>query len=383
MKKIKVFFIQNILSFYRKPLFKKIAYDPSLDFTLILHASNEPHRDESWKVKRKTNLGYKHIILHTIKIKKQGYDPYIYLSYDYFYKLLKHKPDVVICAGFSFATIQSYIYAKLFNKKFIIWMEGTKYTEQFIGKKQQKIREFLASKTNVFVVAGIMSKEYIKSLSNKNNRFYTSYNCNDTHFISEFCKERNQNDAMITLLYSGKMVESKGIFEVVKAFEVLNKKSDKYKLILLGNGKLFNIVKEYIGSKKITNVEMPGFVKFEESLKFWKNADILIHLAHYDRNPLIYTEALAAGLPIISSKYVGSNPEFVHNGKNGFVVDPFNVEGVCNAVEKVIDGNRDGSFSEYSRKLSKMLTYENAAKGFIDAIYYAYHINRSKSKNEK
>ncbi len=311
--------------------------------------------------------------MKSIKQKKDKYDPYIYFSYSYFFYLLINRPDIIVCTGFSPATIISFVYSKLFGKKYIIWNEGTEHTERNISNRRLKLRRFLSRHAKAFVIAGEFSRVYIQKVLNKDGPFFLSYNCNDTSLIQKTIEPNKRTSLGFNLMYSGNLVKSKGVMELMSAFQEIKNQNNEYRLFVIGSGPLEDDLQQYVSENNLKDVFFVGFIPFEKSLEYWKRADVLIHLCHFDYNPLVLTEALAAGLPVVCSKYAGSHPDFVHEGKNGYVVDPFDPQAVAEAVKKCIENNRDGSMTRYALQLSEKLTYDNAAKGFIDAIKYAYN----------
>lgn len=71
--------------------------------------------------------------------------------------------------------------------------------------------------------------------------------------------------------------------------------------------------------KKITLLEanIDKSVLFE---KYYSNADVFVLPTYQDSFGLVFLEALAAGLPIITTK-MAATPEMVENGKNGFLCE--------------------------------------------------------------
>ena len=60
-------------------------------------------------------------------------------------------------------------------------------------------------------------------------------------------------------------------------------------------------------------------------------ADIFVLSSHYEGNPLSVIEAMAAGLPIVSTA-VGGVPELLRNGQEGFIVQPGRAEELSQAM---------------------------------------------------
>ena len=123
---LKVWLNQDVVPPYRIPLFQRIAATPGIDFKLILFSPgmknlnhwNTPIEDFPFATER----------LDGISI-NLGYTGQININIRFLPKLFKEKPDVILCAGYSFATIQVYLYHLITGKPYVIWMEGTFTTE--------------------------------------------------------------------------------------------------------------------------------------------------------------------------------------------------------------------------------------------------------------
>ncbi len=65
--------------------------------------------------------------------------------------------------------------------------------------------------------------------------------------------------------------------------------------------------------------------------------DCLVHPTFYDACSLVVLEALASGIPVITTSANGA-AMFVANGKNGYVIPAADVNALSTAMEKVISG---------------------------------------------
>jgi UDP-glucose:(heptosyl)LPS alpha-1,3-glucosyltransferase len=73
---------------------------------------------------------------------------------------------------------------------------------------------------------------------------------------------------------------------------------------------------------------------------FYHAADLLVHPTYYDPCSRVVLEALAAGLPVVTTRWDGS-AERVSPGKNGYILDdPTDVEGLATAVLELDDPHR-------------------------------------------
>ncbi len=88
--------------------------------------------------------------------------------------------------------------------------------------------------------------------------------------------------------------------------------------------------KEYAERKKLP-VSFTGKLKKEEWIKLSSEYDIFINTTNFDNTPVSVIEAMALGLPVISSN-VGGIPFLLENRKDGLLVPPNNTEAFVEAI---------------------------------------------------
>jgi glycosyltransferase involved in cell wall biosynthesis len=81
-----------------------------------------------------------------------------------------------------------------------------------------------------------------------------------------------------------------------------------------------------------------GSVKPEEVLRYYYNADIFVFPSIFETQGLSGLEAMACGLPVAGADYLAI-PDFVKDGYNGYLFDPFDVDDCAEKIVKTI-GNR-------------------------------------------
>jgi glycosyltransferase involved in cell wall biosynthesis len=376
---MKVWLIQNILAPYRIRLFENISNAHDIEFKLILLS------------KGMKNLSYWQFVIDELPFSCEripgfsfhaNYDNQISLNPNLFYKMLKEKPDVIICAGFSLATIQTCFY-KLFKKrKYIIWMEGTKITESIRSFYLRNLeRKILASYADAIIDAGTESKKYIKSLifCEKKKPFFTSFNCVDNKKIYERCKSFKENYeeynkfknhfANQNILFVGQLIERKGVRELLSAYIKIFKQNKNIGLLMLGRGLLEEEIIKIKKHYKLNNLFMEGFISQDIYHKYLSIADLMIIPSIYDPNPLVLFEGLAAGLPILASYRAGNSLDFIVSGRNGYLIDPSNIADVVEKSLSVLKSNKDtlSKMSSVSEGIVKKANYVDSANAFVEA----------------
>jgi glycosyltransferase involved in cell wall biosynthesis len=82
-------------------------------------------------------------------------------------------------------------------------------------------------------------------------------------------------------------------------------------------------------------VVFAGFRQIAELPAFYAGAGAFVHPALEEPWGLVINEAMASGLPVLSSRNVGAAEELVVDGETGYLFDPMNIEEMADAMAKV------------------------------------------------
>jgi teichuronic acid biosynthesis glycosyltransferase TuaC len=121
------------------------------------------------------------------------------------------------------------------------------------------------------------------------------------------------------IVYVGRLVEAKGLNELVTAFDNIAAQDASARLVLLGDGQMKDALAARVAaSKNGARIHMPGAVAHEEVAR-WIAASNLLTLPSWSEGyPNVLVEALACGRPVVATK-VGGIPEIV-TAANGILV---------------------------------------------------------------
>jgi glycosyltransferase involved in cell wall biosynthesis len=78
-----------------------------------------------------------------------------------------------------------------------------------------------------------------------------------------------------------------------------------------------------------------GFRQIAELPLFYAGAGAFIHPALSEPWGLVINEAMASGLPILSSNQVGAAEELLIEGETGFLFDPMDVQAISGAMHRI------------------------------------------------
>jgi len=152
-------------------------------------------------------------------------------------------------------------------------------------------------------------------------------------FRPETCRKKTKD---INLLFVGKVEEHKGIKELFEAFRIVSTKIRNVTLTLLGEIKDNALVEDKIRQLKIKDcVNIIGRVPFEKTVGFFQSCDIFCLPSRFEAFGLSILQAMSCGKPIVTTR-AGGVPEFVVDGKSGFLIPAENPNALASSILKLI-----------------------------------------------
>jgi glycosyltransferase involved in cell wall biosynthesis len=144
-------------------------------------------------------------------------------------------------------------------------------------------------------------------------------------------------------LFVGRFVEKKSPTSVVKAFKIVADKFSDAKLIMVGNGPLFDDVKCLITELGLNDrIGLTGVLKTAEIKELLKQSRCFVQhsvtAANGDKEgtPVTILEAGSSGLAIVSTQHSGIK-DAVINGETGYLVPEHDIEGMAHYMMKIAE----------------------------------------------
>ena len=112
-----------------------------------------------------------------------------------------------------------------------------------------------------------------------------------------------------------------------------------------GDGPDLEALKAYTKQLELTDVTFTGFLKGQAKVDCYRQGSVFCFLSYTEGMPNAVLEALAMGLPVVSSD-AGGLKDILRNGENGFIVLPdnnaapkkkFNPQAVADAIERLVE----------------------------------------------
>ena len=180
-------------------------------------------------------------------------------------------------------------------------------------------------------------------------------------------KNDTENQSIITV---SRIDDKKGLEYAIQSIPLIHKCYPNTKLRIVGDGEHRKYLEELTEKNGLSgSVEFVGFLPHDEIPNHLRNADLFLLPSLTEGLPLTLLEAMACGLPVISTP-VSIAPEIIENWNNGIIVPFKSPEGIAEAVISIISNYQIRvDYGENSwRAISDFLSWDDIAQKY-DELY--------------
>jgi glycosyltransferase involved in cell wall biosynthesis len=274
-------------------------------------------------------------------------------------------PSIIVCSGWM---DKEYVgICKQFKNKIptVLALDN-----QWTGSVKQQIAKLvspflLKNKFSHVWVPGQKQFDYARKLGFKKNTIHKGFYSADVDLFSSYYKRLKSNDVSVfpkRMLYVGRYVEHKGIFDLWKAFiAIQNEVPNEWELWCVGTGDQWGNKLEHPQIKHL------GFLQPTEMDEIIKETSIYVLPSHFEPWGVSLHEFVAAGYPVVCSDKVGSAEQFLQPYENGYSFPSGDVDRLKEVLLQVMnmDNATFASMSKKSLELAQTITPSVWAKTII------------------
>jgi glycosyltransferase involved in cell wall biosynthesis len=134
---------------------------------------------------------------------------------------------------------------------------------------------------------------------------------------------------------------------------ILKQKNVCCSAVIVGPGEI-DRAQDYAAEKGVVSqVTFAGPQYGRDRFHYLQKASIFVLPSFAEGFPVAILEAMAAGLPVVST-HVGGIPDMIHPGENGFLFDPGDVNALADIIESLIpNAGLCGKISMTNHKAAK------------------------------
>lgn len=166
----------------------------------------------------------------------------------------------------------------------------------------------------------------------------------------------------------GRLDYQKGFDRLIKAWKMVQQSGrfNDWKLDIFGQGEwkdmLNSMINDY-GIAGTASINAPTKQIGDEYAK----SSMLVMSSNYEGFPMVMIEAMACGLPVVSFDFKCGPKDIIDDGKNGIIVHDGDIEGLANAMMKLMDNQTlRKTMSENAKKVVDIYSEENVMKQWLD-----------------
>ena len=358
---MKILWLTNIPSPYRVSFFNELGKYCSL--TVLFEKQSSVERDESWK-----KFNTEHFTSIFLKGKSVGvaeaFCPEV-LQY-----LHKNVYDHIVVTNFSDPTgMLAITMLRIKNIPYIVESDGG-FAGNGKGMKEKIKSWILSGACKYFSAAEIHDKYYLTYGAKKFELVrYPFTSLRDEDILSEPVsvaqKEELRKQLRMTekkiILAVGQFIPRKGYDLLIQAMAQLEKEIGCY--IIGGNPTQEYI--ELVDTYGLKNVHFLNFKTKNELNKYYMAADIFVHPTREDIWGLVVNEAMAKGLPVITTDRCVAGLELIKNESVGRIVPVENIDLLVKAIKGLIVRECK---SENVLSVIRKYTIESMAKRHMEVL---------------
>ena len=194
--------------------------------------------------------------------------------------------------------------------------------------------------------------------------FCIPYHCDLSAF---FAVQRHRDPTTpLTFLFCGQMIARKGIDLLLAAFDRLVATGANVQLLLVGREADLPKFMQAVSTAARERIRYEGFKAPESLPEYFGRSDVFVLPSRHDGWGVVVNQALAAGLPVITSDAVGAGLDLVENGVNGMRVAANDVDALYRALETVASNPETAArWGQNSREKALTITPEVGAEKWV------------------
>ena len=166
----------------------------------------------------------------------------------------------------------------------------------------------------------------------------------------------------MTLITAGRLSKEKDFSTLINAFSIISNDFAQWDLVIFGEGPERPILENLIKSKGLEKrIFLPG--RTQNILQEMSQASIFILSSKFEGMPNALAEAMAIGLPAISTDCPTGPRELIEHGHDGFLVPVGDASAMADAMRRLMNDKKlRQEFGEKAREKMKQYNTEAIAK---------------------
>jgi glycosyltransferase involved in cell wall biosynthesis len=325
-----ILIISRIITPYRLAWFEELGKTNKL--TVLYTRDNDLYNQQPWKWQNPINFNL--FKLKSLKLLNKE------ISFQVF-KYLQKNNQIVLFDGYAPLTnVVGIIYLIIGKKKYYVNIDGLLQQRKNLFKKN--IKKFLLKNAYILCSSNYTKKQLLAlGLKEKKCHIHNFTSLTKSEILTTPLTRIEKNNIRKKLgIHENTMMLSVGQIIHRKGYDILLKavsKIDAQVGIYIIGGKATKSLIRFQNKYKLNNIHFIDFVDKNNLNYYYSAADFFVLPTRYDIWGLVINEAMAKGLPIITTNRCGAGIELIKEGVNGYIVKAEDVKMLREKIIKLID----------------------------------------------
>lgn len=278
----------------------------------------------------------------------------------------KYDPDIVHVKSIKLGLFALLI-KKICHKPYTLWAQGSDI--YFPAIPYRFFYKIILANADAVIAQTADEKRVIQNICNRDVMVIS--NGIDLSRFSILTKKECMNKLQIKtnaniILFVGSLREVKGVRYLIEAMRLLIKQNINVRLMLVGDGPERHKLEKLICDLDIGDyIILIGKVPNDRVIEYMTIASIFVLPSLSEGFPLVIVEAMASGLPIITTNITGL-PEIIKENRNGYLVEPKNSTKIAEKILLLLkDDELRKRIAQYNRHDAQNYTWDEITDNLI------------------
>jgi GalNAc-alpha-(1->4)-GalNAc-alpha-(1->3)-diNAcBac-PP-undecaprenol alpha-1,4-N-acetyl-D-galactosaminyltransferase len=181
-------------------------------------------------------------------------------------------------------------------------------------------------------------------------------------------KDLPRKSSALRIVSMGRLSPVKGFDVLINAFTLANARVPHWHLDIWGGGPERPALEQMVNDLGMSEqIRFPGIT--DHPFDILRNADLFVMSSHAEGFPNALAEAMACGLPVISTRFGGAADDIITDGVDGVLVPPGNPQALADAmVHLMSDSNGRARLGEQALKIVDRFSLEQVLGMWEEAV---------------
>lgn len=276
-------------------------------------------------------------------------------------QIKKRHLDVLI--GMSFSMTWYTVFATIFTKTKSVGTERNNPYRYKASKLNTFLRKFFYRFCNGYIFQTKKASQFFNDKLRPNDIVIPNALFNELVYTLDPPEEREKIICAV-----GRLDPQKRFDVLIDAFALIKDKIPEYKLIIFGEGDLRNELERKVESLSLNDrIFLPG--TNPEAVRIVNRSSVFVLSSDLEGMPNVLIEAMAMGVPCVSTRCEMGPEELIENGVNGILVETGNSKQIAAAILGILnDSQLSQKLSENARKLIKTHSIEKISERWLSYL---------------